>query len=75
MSQQHSITVMRDAEPLTLTLYDFQFLTGDWEGPHGGAAWNVVYTYCYNLGLGGYNDPTVRGREEIRRYKERHQRC
>lgn len=53
------------------SVYDYQFLTGTWEGPWG-AAMSIVYEFCKNQGLGGYDDPTDRGRQVIRRYEMAH---
>lgn len=53
----------------TLCKYDYEFLAGTWERPHGGAAWNVVSTFCRNAGFGGYNDPTEKGRAAMKEWE------
>ena len=51
--------------------YEYAFLKGDEEVfPQWGAALSVVYEFCRNQGLGGFGDPTERGRQMMEQYEQ-----
>ena len=60
---------------IIMTPFEYQFMTGRWEGPKG-AAWNAVYKFCKEFGwIMGMSDhdepiPTERGTAAIKAYKE-----
>jgi hypothetical protein len=52
-----------------LNEYDYQFLTGTWEGV-AGAAYNQTYEFCKEFGWCDYNGkPTSAGLEAIKAYE------
>lgn len=50
------------------TEYDYEYLTGTWEGIRG-AAFNVVAEWCQNHGYGYYGEPTEKGKLAIKDYE------
>jgi hypothetical protein len=53
---------------LKLTKYDYEFLTGRWDGPWGAAS-NEVAEFCVENGLGLYGCPTLKGKDAIQQYE------
>lgn len=50
--------------------YEYDFLTGNWQGPYG-AAYNAVYEYCRESGWCTSDGKiTDSGRAAVKRYQE-----
>lgn len=56
---------------MKLTKYDYEYLTGMWEGV-AGAAFNVVAEDCMNAQLGYYGHPTEKGKKAIKEFEAEH---
>jgi hypothetical protein len=56
---------------LKLTNFDYEYLTGKWDGPPG-AAFNVVAEDCMNAGYGYYGHPTEKGQKAIIEFERDH---
>lgn len=56
-----------------LTKYDYDFLQGRSNGGWS-TAMSIVYSFCRKHGLGGFGDPTDRGRTAMKRYEKEQER-
>lgn len=55
---------------LQLTSYDVSFLKGQWDSV-GGAAYNAVWEFCQENGLGGHGKPTEKGKRLLEEYENK----